>query len=82
MKTEKNFKELKNEISNYIRDNPNQVSDYRLKKYWHDLENKYDIDVELYEVIDELVFDKKIERFYPADSMVPIYRVVEAVLES
>ncbi len=48
-----------------------EATDYILKNYFRNYDNSH----ELYEVIDNLIYDEKIFREYTKESQVPFYRV-------
>lgn len=60
-----------NSILSFIQQNSN-VSDFILKREFHSIQTSEE-SPELYEVIDNLMYEGKIQRVYREDSQVPFY---------
>lgn len=67
---------LEEKLIKFILEN-SEVSDTTLKKIFFENERACfeELMMGLYEIIDPLFFENKIERFYPPDSQVPFYRI-------
>jgi hypothetical protein len=67
---------LQEEVFNFIKNNPGTVTDLVLKKNFKEKSDA--IYCELHsDCIDPLIYDNRIERFYPPDSQVPVYCLVK-----
>ncbi len=69
---------LESKLCDFI--SKNQPSDLEIKNhFWHPLEiSETTLGYELGELIDNLIFENRIKRFYPEDSQVPLYQVVSS----
>lgn len=76
MNTLKKIIELENHFLNFIKNNK-EVSDYILKKEWKSFESFNGEPVmDFWEMIDSLIFEKRITRVYEKDSQVPFYKII------
>lgn len=67
---------LHKNLSEFINNNP-ETTDYQLKKVFLE-QNESDFNnlgVTLYDIVDALIYDKKIERVYPEHSQVAFYKL-------
>lgn len=62
-------------VLSYIRENT-EVSDFDLKRAYRTMQASDD-SPELYEVIDNLIYEGRVQRIYKADSQVPFYEPCE-----
>lgn len=68
--------QLNKSLIGFIETNP-ETTDYQLKHVFFK-ENKSDFDnlqLTLYDIVDPLIYDKKIERVYPECSQVSFYKL-------
>lgn len=62
-------------VLSFIQTN-SDVSDFILKREYHSIQTS-DNSPELYEVIDNLIYEGRIQRIYREDSQVPLYQSCE-----